>query len=104
MRAHPAKRYAVFRRTMSKCSSSLRSTDAVLGQLVDLAFDDAQRDVAEQTNDLEMVLRERQRHRLRYRKSPKRTVTWLPHRVWTASRPRRSCDSSMMSSWTSVAV
>ena len=25
-------------------------------------------------------------------------------RVWTASRPRRNCDSSMMSSWTSVAV
>ena len=40
----------------------------------------------------------------RYRKSPKSTVMWLPHRVCTASRPRRSSDSSMMSSWTSVAV
>jgi hypothetical protein len=27
--------------------------DAVLGQLVDLAFDDAQRDVAQQADDLE---------------------------------------------------
>ena len=37
---------------------------AVLGQLVDLAFDDAQRHVAEQPDDLEVVLRQRQRHRL----------------------------------------
>ena len=28
----------------------------------------------------------------------------LPHREWTASRPRRRSASSMMSSWTSVAV
>jgi hypothetical protein len=28
----------------------------------------------------------------------------LPHRECTASRPRRGSESSMMSSWTSVAV
>src|SRR5580765_6497587 len=28
----------------------------------------------------------------------------LPHCEWTASRPRRNSESSMMSSWTSVAV
>ena len=38
--------------------------DAVLGQLVDLAFDDAQGDVAEQPDDVEAVLGQRQRHRL----------------------------------------
>ena len=38
--------------------------DAVLRELVDLALDDAQRDVAEQPDDFEVVLRQRQRHRL----------------------------------------
>jgi hypothetical protein len=38
--------------------------DAVLGELVDLAFDHAQRDVAQQPHDLERVLRQRHRHRL----------------------------------------
>ena len=38
--------------------------DAVLGELVELAFDHAQRDVAQQPDDVERVLRERHRHRL----------------------------------------
>ncbi len=38
--------------------------DAVLGQLVDLAFDHPQRDIAQQANDIERVLRQRHRHRL----------------------------------------
>ena len=37
---------------------------AVLRQLIDLAFDDPQRHVTEQADDREIVLRERQRHRL----------------------------------------
>ena len=49
---------------ISKCSSSVRSTHAVLGELVDLAFDHAQRDVAQQPHHVERVLRERHRHRL----------------------------------------
>ena len=38
--------------------------DAVLRQLVDLALDHPQRDVAQQPDDVERVLRERHRHRL----------------------------------------
>ncbi len=37
---------------------------AVLGQLVQLAFDHPERDVAQQPHDVERVVRERQRHRL----------------------------------------
>jgi hypothetical protein len=38
--------------------------DAVLGELVDFAFDHPQRDVAEHPDDVERVLRQRHRHRL----------------------------------------
>ena len=38
--------------------------DAVLGELIQLAFDHAQRDVAQQADDVERVLREGHRHRL----------------------------------------
>ena len=38
--------------------------DAVLGELIDLTLDHAQRDVAQQPDDVERVLRERHRHRL----------------------------------------
>src|SRR5712691_2917655 len=37
---------------------------AVLGELVELAFDHPQRDVAQQPDDLQLVVRQRQRHRL----------------------------------------
>ena len=37
---------------------------AVLGQLIQLAFDHPQRDVAQQPHDVERVVRQRQRHRL----------------------------------------
>ena len=37
---------------------------AGLGELVELPFDHAQRDVAEQADDLQRILRERHRHRL----------------------------------------
>ena len=37
---------------------------AGLGELIELAFDHAQRDVAQQPDDIERVLRQRQRHRL----------------------------------------
>ena len=52
------------RRMISKCSSSVMSTSPGLGELIELPFDHAQRDVAEQPDELERVLRERQRHRL----------------------------------------
>jgi hypothetical protein len=54
--AQPANRYAVLRRTMSKCSSSEMLDDAVLGELVDLALDHPQRDVAQQADDVEPIL------------------------------------------------
>ena len=38
--------------------------DAVLGELIELAFDHPQRDVAQQADDVERVLRQRHRHRL----------------------------------------
>src|SRR3979409_687765 len=71
--AQPPNRYAVLRRMMSKCSSSGMAASLfalvcvgvpVVGQLIELPFDHPQRDVAEQPDDLQLVVRERQRHRL----------------------------------------
>ena len=49
---------------ISKCSSSVIADVAVLRQLVQLALDHPQRDVAQQPDDVERVLRQRHRHRL----------------------------------------
>ena len=62
--AQPPNRYAVLRRMISKCSSSVMSASPFLVSWIQLAFDHAQRDVAQQPDDLERVVRERQRHRL----------------------------------------
>ena len=78
--------------------------DAVLGELIELALDHAQRDVAQQPHDIERVLRQRHRHRLDVEEvAGEHGDVVAPARVHRLL-PAPHSASSMMSSWTSVAV